>query len=101
MARRPCPASSAAYPLAAAATLRAEYVGAQLGEVATPAVVLDRAVLRRNCEAMLAACAGLGVGLRAHVKSHKVRLCCRAVGETWFVWVGANYGLSLSLSPDD
>ena len=37
----------------------------------TPAVILDRAIVQRNCDAMLNACAELGVGFRPHVKSHK------------------------------
>ena len=42
-----------------------------LAEAATPALVLDRARLARNCERMLARCRSLGVGLRPHMKTLK------------------------------
>jgi D-serine deaminase-like pyridoxal phosphate-dependent protein len=41
--------------------------------ITTPAAILDRAIVTRNSHAMLNACHELGVGFRAHVKSHKVR----------------------------
>lgn len=44
--------------------------------------MLDRAVVKRNCDAMLQVCKQLGVGFRAHVKSHKtVELSRLQVGE--------------------
>ena len=42
-----------------------------LREAATPALVLDRARLQRNCERMIARCRGLGVRLRPHMKTLK------------------------------
>lgn len=63
--------------------LRSHYIGKILRQIPTPSAVLDRAIVARNCAFMLDACAGpdgkesarrgLGVGFRAHVKSHKVR----------------------------
>jgi hypothetical protein len=61
------------YPLSSHASLANQFVGQKLESVPTPAVVLDRAIIRRNCDAMLNVCKELGVGFRAHVKSHKVR----------------------------
>lgn len=43
----------------------------RLTEAATPALVLDRGKLRRNCERMLAKAQSLGVGLRPHMKTLK------------------------------
>jgi D-serine deaminase-like pyridoxal phosphate-dependent protein len=42
-----------------------------LADAATPALVLDRTRLRRNCERMLAKCRSLGVRLRPHMKTLK------------------------------
>lgn len=61
------------YPLSSQTSLAAQYVGQKLEHLPTPAVVLDRALIRRNCTAMLSVCKKLGVGFRSHVKSHKVR----------------------------
>ena len=52
--------------------LKAKFVGQTLQHVETPAAVLDRAVVERNCSKMLEACRALGVGFRPHVKTHKV-----------------------------
>ena len=46
-------------------------VGRPLEEVATPALVLDPAVARRNIETMAARIARLPAGLRPHIKAHK------------------------------
>ncbi|CAO2656410.1 Nn.00g052130.m01.CDS01 [Neocucurbitaria sp. VM-36] len=71
------------YPLPSHASLAAQYVGQKLEDLPTPAVVLDRAIIRRNCDAMLTVCEKLGVGFRAHVKSHKTtELSKLQVGET-------------------
>jgi D-serine deaminase-like pyridoxal phosphate-dependent protein len=59
------------YPLPSRSSLAAQFVGKKLQDLATPAIVLDRAPIRRNCDAMLNVCKELGVGFRAHVKSHK------------------------------
>jgi D-serine deaminase-like pyridoxal phosphate-dependent protein len=52
--------------------LRETFVGKTLSEVPAPAVILDAAVVRRNCALMLEATDALGVDFRAHVKTHKV-----------------------------
>ena len=46
------------------------FVGMHLNDVPTPAAVLDRAILRRNCAQMLEACEEFRVKFRAHVKTH-------------------------------
>ncbi len=43
----------------------------QLGEVVTPALVVDRARLEANVEEMAGRAASLGVALRPHAKTHK------------------------------
>lgn len=48
------------------------YVGQDVGGVPKPALVLDAAIIRRHCDAMLRTVRELDVGFRAHVKSHKV-----------------------------
>jgi hypothetical protein len=71
------------YPLPTRATLLSQYAGKKLEDLPTPAVVLDRAIIRRNCDAMLNICAELKVGFRAHVKSHKtLELAKMQVGES-------------------
>lgn len=60
------------YPLSNKGQLLAKYAGKKLADLPVPAVVLDRAKLRKNCNAMLEVCETLGVGFRGHVKSHKV-----------------------------
>jgi D-serine deaminase-like pyridoxal phosphate-dependent protein len=70
-----------AYPLPTRASLLSQYLGKRLEDLPTPAVVLDRAIIRRNCDAMLNICAELKV--RAHVKSHKtLELSKMQVGES-------------------
>lgn len=72
-----------AYPLPTRASLLSQYLGKRLEDLPTPAVVLDRAIIRRNCDAMLNICAELKVGFRAHVKSHKtLELSKMQVGES-------------------
>lgn len=65
------PSSLQNYSLPSSSSLAAQFVGKTLSELPTPAVVLDRALIKRNCNAMLNVCKVLGVGFRAHVKSHK------------------------------
>jgi hypothetical protein len=57
--------------------LQVAFVGKSLDEVPVPSVVLDLAKLRANCQRMLDAVAALGLGWRAHIKTHKV--CSRPV----------------------
>ena len=61
------------YPLSPLDTLKQQFLGAHLADLPTPSLILDRALLRKNCTAMLDVCEQLGVGFRAHVKSHKTR----------------------------
>jgi D-serine deaminase-like pyridoxal phosphate-dependent protein len=53
-------------------SLKADFVGKRLDQLQTPAAVLDRAIIKRNCTRMLEACSHLGVLFRPHVKTHKV-----------------------------
>ncbi|KAF2129736.1 hypothetical protein P153DRAFT_366238 [Dothidotthia symphoricarpi CBS 119687] len=61
----------ALYPLAPHAPLLTQFLHKNTNDVPTPAIILDRALIKRHCEAMLRVCSDLGVGFRAHVKSHK------------------------------
>ena len=63
-------AAAELFPCPSKASLQDAFVGMHLNDVPTPAAVLDRAVVRRNCAQMLQACEGLGVKFRAHVKTH-------------------------------
>jgi hypothetical protein len=53
--------------------LRRFYIGKDIGDVPKPAVVLDVAIIKRHCQALLQTMKQLGVGFRAHIKTHKVR----------------------------
>ena len=64
--------SSLLYPNTSDAALKQQFLGRRLEDISPPAAVIDAAVVRRNCEAMFVAVERLGVGLRAHVKTHKV-----------------------------
>ena len=44
---------------------------APLGALRTPCAIVRRSIVERNCAAMLARAAALGVALRPHVKTHK------------------------------
>jgi hypothetical protein len=59
-------------PSASDTALKHHFLGRQLKDVQAPAVVMDAAVVRRNCKLMLDTAKELGVGFRAHVKTHKV-----------------------------
>jgi D-serine deaminase-like pyridoxal phosphate-dependent protein len=59
------------YPLSPIDTLKQQFLGKRLVDLPTPSLILDRARLEKNCTAMLDVCEKLGVGCRAHVKSHK------------------------------
>ena len=48
------------------------YVGRDIRDSEAPAAVVDVAVARRNCASMLKAASALGLGFRAHMKTHKV-----------------------------
>lgn len=60
------------YPTPSEAAVKLQYIGQHLADVQAPAAVIDAAVVRRNCRLMLEATEKLGVGFRAHVKTHKV-----------------------------
>lgn len=64
--------AKALLPLPQHAALREAFIGKNLQDVLTPAAVLDKAVVQRNCLQMLEACEALQVGFRPHVKTHKV-----------------------------
>lgn len=60
------------FPRPAKELLVKEFVGKTLQDVPTPAAVLDRNVIQRNCRQMINSCRVLNVSFRAHVKTHKV-----------------------------
>ncbi|PWY66804.1 hypothetical protein BO94DRAFT_504109 [Aspergillus sclerotioniger CBS 115572] len=69
-------------PLASQSDLQAFYIGKDISNVPKPAVVVDVAIIRRHCASMLEAANALGVGFRAHVKTHKTPQIARLqVGE--------------------
>ncbi|KAH0493170.1 hypothetical protein TgHK011_008089 [Trichoderma gracile] len=70
------------YPPSPREALIKAFVGKSLREVPTPAAVLNVAAARRNCGRMLEAVGRLGLGWRAHVKTHKtIELTRLQVGE--------------------
>jgi D-serine deaminase-like pyridoxal phosphate-dependent protein len=60
------------WPQPDADKLRAQYVGTDIKDLDGPAAILDLAVVKRNCDFMLKMLETLGLGWRAHVKTHKV-----------------------------
>lgn len=60
------------HPTPSLAALQLQYIGKNISEVAAPAAIVDAAVVRRNCKLMLETASELGLGFRAHVKTHKV-----------------------------
>jgi D-serine deaminase-like pyridoxal phosphate-dependent protein len=65
-------ATTLLYPLASKEELLKQFMGKSIGEVATPAAILDLSKVRKNCNRMLSACESLGFDWRAHIKTHKV-----------------------------
>lgn len=49
-----------------------QYVGKKLHEVRTPRMVVDRAVVKRNCERLAVISEKSGKKIRVHIKTHKV-----------------------------
>lgn len=49
-----------------------KFVRCKIHELPTPAAIVDRHVVSSHCDQMLAACRGLGLDFRAHIKTHKV-----------------------------
>ena len=68
---QPPPTAPLLYPTPSETALKLHYVGTPLADLQPPAAILDRAVLRRNCRRMLDTATHLGLGFRAHVKTHK------------------------------
>jgi D-serine ammonia-lyase len=62
------------YPVPSVAALKLQYTGKNIQDVDPPAAIIDRAVVRENCNAMLQASTRLSIGFRAHVKTHKVSI---------------------------
>ncbi|KAM5347283.1 hypothetical protein ACJ41O_010288 [Fusarium nematophilum] len=59
------------------------YIGKDVRDIPKPAVILDAARVRRHTRSMLEASGALGVGFRAHVKTHKTIEATRLqVGQT-------------------
>jgi hypothetical protein len=56
-------------------SLKAQYIGTDVRDLDGPAVILDLAVLKRNCDLMLNTTEALQLGFRAHIKTHKVSTC--------------------------
>lgn len=50
-----------------------QYVGKKLRETRTPRFVVDRAVVKRNCERLAVISEKSGKKIRIHIKTHKVR----------------------------
>ncbi|KAG9235418.1 putative serine dehydratase domain-containing protein [Amylocarpus encephaloides] len=59
------------YPLPSKEALQETFVGRSIKDVPTPAAVLDRNKIKRNCDRMLQAVKDLEFGWRAHIKTHK------------------------------
>lgn len=59
------------YPVADVESLRKEYVGKSLDEIPTPAFIVNRQIVKKNCDNMLSRAEKLHASFRAHVKTHK------------------------------
>ncbi|KAG8630558.1 hypothetical protein KVT40_002177 [Elsinoe batatas] len=74
--------TSFSLPVPSEAALKIQYVGKNIRTLPTPAAIIDAAVVRQNCKHMLDTAKALGLGFRAHVKTHKtVQLSRLQVGE--------------------
>ncbi|KAF4556199.1 D-serine dehydratase-like protein [Elsinoe fawcettii] len=74
--------ASLQFPSPSEAALKLQYVGKNVRSLPMPAAVLDAAVIRQNCKHMLETAKVLGLGFRAHIKTHKtVQLSRLQVGE--------------------
>lgn len=51
-----------------------QYVGKKLRDVRTPRFVVDRAVVKRNCERLAVISKKSGKKIRIHIKTHKVKV---------------------------
>ncbi|KAK5135061.1 hypothetical protein LTR08_005721 [Meristemomyces frigidus] len=59
------------YPTPTPSALKLHYINTPLSALPAPAAILDLAIIRRNCALMLTTTHTLGLGFRAHVKTHK------------------------------
>lgn len=59
------------YTRADKAALTDAYVGKRVRDLPTPACILNRRTIKRNCEAMLQNASSLAANFRAHIKTHK------------------------------
>ncbi|WWC88957.1 uncharacterized protein L201_003872 [Kwoniella dendrophila CBS 6074] len=59
------------YALPNKKSLQDEFVGKDLSQLRTPALVVDRSKFKRNCETVTSEAKKRGMGFRAHVKTHK------------------------------
>lgn len=59
------------YSKPSAEALKKEYVGKTLADIPTPAFVVDRQIVKDNCQRMLDRSKRLNASFRAHVKTHK------------------------------
>ena len=48
-------------------------IGQRLEDLSAPIPVVDRSIVKANCQQMLEACKKLGVNFRPHIKTHKVK----------------------------
>jgi len=62
---------SALYPSVEASSLT-QFIGRPLSELPTPGAILHEPTVRRNCARLVDVAQRLGIGLRPHVKTHKV-----------------------------
>ncbi|RCI16709.1 hypothetical protein L249_2552 [Ophiocordyceps polyrhachis-furcata BCC 54312] len=97
MASSSSSSSSSFFPPSPRDALIATYVGRPTSDVPAPAAILDVAVVRRNCDRMLQACADLGLRWRAHVKTHKVSKSQQTV-EVMRLQVGSRGPVNLIVS---
>ncbi|KAJ5082655.1 hypothetical protein N7532_011698 [Penicillium argentinense] len=63
--------ASNAFALPSQPELLQRWAGEDIADLPKPAAVIDRAIVRRNCERMNRTIKTLGVEFRAHVKTHK------------------------------
>ncbi|KAN0063431.1 hypothetical protein ACQY0O_004598 [Thecaphora frezii] len=59
------------HPTQPLSALRQQAVGRHLSELRTPALIIDRSIVRRNCHRMQRIAAEWGATLRPHLKTHK------------------------------
>lgn len=55
-------------------SLKNSMVGKKLSELRTPSLVIDKAILKRNCQQLGKIRTELNTNIRIHVKTHKVNL---------------------------